>query len=426
MITFFFLIITIFYTSTKEYNVAVTAKNTTKMPLYIQCVTPKKSHENALALSVIQNDLSFLEQFDLSTVTSSKILTKQERSSLLKENYCFAVFIIDKTKNVDVYVHDITTDQTIVGKRIIKNKNARLTAHTISDLIVESLTGQPGFFSTCIAYTKEERTRQNPYIATKQIYIAEYDGSHEQLMVKKPDLVFGIRWHDKITHPLLFYSQHTKTNVQLKTVNHHKKIHIVSNEDGITMLPTFMPNNKGIIVSATGSNGFAQLYHYTLQGVTQLTSYEGNSIAPSFSCNDNMLYFCSDFKNSSPHIFTYNMHTKQVEEITKEGYCTSPVINHAGTALAYTRLIKGIMQIFLYDPHAKTHRQITFDDTNKDSCSWSPCGTYLLYGSTKEKVQQIVHFNIINGKKKHITSSEFRCSSPAWSPVYKDFPLVIS
>ncbi|HTM05615.1 MAG TPA: hypothetical protein VL201_00065, partial [Patescibacteria group bacterium] len=346
---------------TQGFTIEITGKKTIKTPLYIHSINIGKHKKNAFALEVLQKDLLFLDQFDLSTASSSELLTKQERETIYRDGYCFAVFIVDREKTVDMYIHDLSTDQTIVGKRLVKNKSDRLIAHKAADIIVEGLTGQPGFFSTYIAYTKEKLTHPHSYIITKQICITEYDGSHEHILVNRPDLIFGLRWHSTSNQPLLFYSQHTKTNIQLRSINQFKKIQLVSDADGITMSPTCLPDNKGVIVSETGDNGFAQLYHYSLQGITQLTSYEGNSIGPSFSCRDNMLYFCSDFKNNSPHIFVYHMDTKKVEEITKEGYCTSPVISPNGYTLAYTKLIKGNMQIFLYDTQTKTHRQITFD-----------------------------------------------------------------
>lgn len=404
-------------------DIAVTVKEAVKMPLYIQYVTGAKKLKNPLALDIIEKDLCFLEQFTLSTVFSSKILTKQERKAVLNEGFCFAVFLIDKKHKIDLYVHDLTTDSTILGKRFLKKKDSRLGAHGIADSIAEALTGQPGFFSTYIAYAKE-KVDNSVFVATKTICIAEYDGSCEHILVGSPDLVFGLRWNNQSGSPLLFYSRHTKTNVQLRTVTMKGKVSVVSDADGITMLPTFMPTNQGIVVCATGNNGFAQLFHYTLQGVVQLTNYQGNSIAPSLSCDGKMLYFCSDFKNGSPQIFVYDMQTKNIEQITKEGYCTSPVINYLGTTLAYTKMIKGKMQIFVYDIGTKMHKQVTFDDVNKDSCCWSPCGTYMLYSAAKDAMQQLVHLNMVNGSKKYITSPLQRCSSCAWSPVYKNFSLV--
>lgn len=427
MIIFFLLSMTVITNIVSEQRIELSAKNdTSKTSLFINYVTSKETFDNHISLKIIEDDLLFLEQFNLKVVHGSKIVTKQERAGLLKQNYFFVILILDDSQKVDLYIIDLTTNKTLLGKRILKKKrNCRTLAHNISDLIVESLTGSPSFFSTHIAYTKEYLTQKNAHISTKQLCIAEYHGENEQVIVKNPSLIFGLRWDHKI--PRIFYSQHTKTNVQLRVADlTKKKRFLVSDEDGITMLPTFMPDKQGIIVSATGNNGFAQLYKYDLQGITQLTFYTGNSTAPSIF--DNILYFCSDFKNNSPDIFAWNMQNsiETAEQITHEGYCTSPIINSIGTVLAYTKLVKGYMQIFLYDVYTKTHRQITFDDNNKDSCSWSPCNTYLLYGSTKDNTKQIIQLNIINGKKKQITSAKYRCSSPAWSPIYQDFPWVLS
>lgn len=425
MYIFFLLLLTIVCTNVlAEQQIEISAKkDSSKTPLFLHYTRSKKAFTNIIPLNVIENDLLFLEQFEPTIVHESKLPSKKERMQL-SQQYPFGIFMLEKSTKIDVYIIDLNTNKTLIGKRIPKNKNSRLTGHTIANLIVENLTGNPGFFTTYIAYTKELLTPKNPYIATKQLCISEYDGSNETVLVEKPGLIFGLRWDPEF--PRIFYSQHTTTNIQLRMVTPLKKIHTIADNDGITMLPAFIPK-QGIIVSGTSNNRFSQLYKYNLQGITQLTFYEGNSTAPSFCTVDNTLYFCSDFKNNSPHIFTWHINEpiENAIELTPEGYCTSPVINSSGKVLAYTKLIKGYMQIFLYDVQTKMHRQMTFDQTNKESCSWSPCNTYLLYGSSKND-SQIIQFNIITGKKKPITSPKDRCSNPAWSPVYKDFPLVLS
>lgn len=422
-----FLLTTLLFPCICNTVIEITSQNeSTKTPLYIQHIV-SSNVTDILPLDVIQEDLNFIKQFNLTVVIEPKIPSRKQRDALLDNGYYFAIFILDKNKKVDIYIHDLISNKTLLGKRIPKKNNHRRIAHNISDLIIEHLTGSPGFFSTYIAYTKEQKTHKNSYISTKQICIAEYNGHNETVIVEKPDLIFGLRWDPKT--PRIFYSQHTKTNIQLRMVDPEtKKVHLVSDEDGITMLPTFMPENKGIIVSATGPNGLSQLYRYSTQGVTQITSYEGNSTAPSFSPSNNTLYFCSDFKNNYPHIFAWDMNEpiEKAEQITLDGYCTSPIINSKGTVLAYTKLIKGYMQIFLYDTQTKNHRQITFDSVNKDSCAWSPCNTYLLYGSSKENIYQIVLLNIITGEKQPITSGQKKCSSVAWGPAYKDFNPILS
>ncbi|GAH05844.1 unnamed protein product, partial [marine sediment metagenome] len=73
----------------------------------------------------------------------------------------------------------------------------------------------------------------------KHIYVADYDGSNEQLLVSTPTVNVTPRWNNDPANPLIFYSEHTNENVRLMVADMKGRRRIVSNFDGLNMLSSY-------------------------------------------------------------------------------------------------------------------------------------------------------------------------------------------
>lgn len=152
---------------------------------------------------------------------------------------------------------------------------------------------------------------------------------------------------------------------------------------------------------------------------------DGNNISPSISANGKIIYFCSDFKTGRPQIYSYNLERKEFKRITGGGYCASPSYSNKRNALAYAKMINGAMQLFLYDIKTKLHMQLTSNYGNKEECSWSPCGNYLIFSVERSNTSRIAMLNLLTQKLSYLTPIVDRCSYPAWSSYYAEFPVVL-
>ena len=411
--------------SAKAHEYEVVASRTEKTPLYICYVMHNHVDQYTFPLDLFIKDLMFLDIFRIKSEKTDSVLNKKDRSSLLENGYGLGIFIIESDKYIDMYIHDLSADKTIIGKRIEKNRIARYLGHKAADIVVSHLLSHESFFLTKVAYVKEALNNSNSSSHGRMLCVADYDGSSEQIVNEKSLPIFGTRWSDQSNKPMLFYSEHTKSNIRLMAIDQSKKKHICASGDGITMLPASFPGGNRIIYCATGTNGYTQLFLYTIEGTKQITFYEGNSLSPSITADGKNVYFCSDFQTGHPQIYLYMLDENKVEKITQDGYCTSPSVSLKSGKVAYTRMIKGLMQLMIYNPHNKTHVQLTFDEGNKDCPSWSPCGTNIMYGFDNGIQQRIGILNIVTHKNRFITPAHVKCSYPAWSPVYKQFPIFI-
>ena len=258
----------------------------------------------------------------------------------------------------------------------------------------------------------------------KHIYIADYDGKNEKLLVSTATVNVAPCWNRDQNNPLLFYSEHTNKNVRLVSADMYGRRKIVSNFDGINMLPAFSSDGKRVVFCASRGGGNCQLYYYAQGIFKKLTNNTGNNISPTFSEDGKTLFFCSDFETRGPQIYRYSFNSGKMERITHGGYCVSPCYCQHNNKLAYAKMIRGTMQIFLYDLATKKHAQITRDAGNKEECSWSPCGNYLLFAVETGKESRLALLNLISRHQRFITAEGSVCCYPAWSCPYKRFPCV--
>ncbi len=403
-------------------QVFVTASAQQKIPLLLGIVG--KSRELNELAAIVKKNLGFSGQFTVEVAPFKKKPSKKEVKKLFKQGYLLAVFINARDKNsvIEWRLYDTAQAMMVQGKKYAKQKTCLAGwAHNVTDALWPVLTGQEGFFSSKIAYCKEKLTKKGRI--TKYICVADYDGSNEQVIIDSPTVNIAPRWNKDRENPLLFYSEHTNTNVRLMVVDTKKKNHIASNFDGINMLPAFSRDGKTVIYCASRGDGSCQLYRYEKSGLKRLTSNLGNNISPSFGDDKDIVYFCSDFQTKKPQIYSYDLQKNEIKQLTKGGYCTSPDYCPKTGKLVYTKMVEGLMQLFIYDPKTKKHTQLTADAGNKQECVWSPCGNYILFAADYAQKRRISFLSLLTKERRFLTPASENCDYPAWSSCFKVFPV---
>jgi TolB protein len=421
--------------SLRSDSLEVRASSHAKVPLLIgiKGIYDKELEEVG---NLLEKDLVFTGQFAVTKKIFDEKLTKKTIQQLFKQSYPIAVFLNytdDTHAAIEWRVYDTMHAHMITGKKYIKRgDNIVGWAHNLADTVWPILTGQSGFFSTKIAYCKLIPNAKST--SMKHICIADYDGSHEQILVNTPTINIMPRWNKDANKPLLFYSEYTNENVRMVMTDMKGKRHIASNGDGINMLPSFSDDGKNVVYCASHANGTCQLYHqdknkfrrlkYT-DPATNKSLIDGNNISPCLSKDGNTIYFCSDFLIGHPQIYAYDLTKNTLEQITSGGYCASPSYCARTNKLAYTKKINGVMQLCMYDITHKKHSQLTHDASSKDECSWSPCGNYLLVATEHANHHRIANYNLATQTLHYLTAGHEHCDYPAWSPTYSTYPTVV-
>lgn len=407
------------------FDMHIAAQTTQAIPLQIRYFQDEKDTLLPTIAQDIGRCFSFTKQFALSYVPTTKLPTKKEVKALKSnEKIVLLLVILPAKEGYEWRLYDTVQGKILGAHRYKKyGDSTHIWAYALADQIWPLLTNQEGFFSTRIAYCKKMAHKQ-----VKHIYIADFDGSHEECIVGTPTINIAPRWNYDRRHPLLFYSAYMPTNLQLKMVGLDKKSQVASDFDGLNMIPAFSENGSQAVYCASRGDGCCQLYYFDATTFKNITKNEGNNVSPSLSVDGKKVFFCSDFESAnSPQLYAYDLVTDYLEKLTAGGYAASPRYSAKANKLAYSKLVEGIMQIFTYDLATKTHEQLTFDDFNKQECAWSPCGNWLIYGINKPGKQgRIAMMNRHSRMQEYLTKGNDDCSYPDWSPRYHQFPIIVS
>jgi TolB protein len=246
----------------------------------------------------------------------------------------------------------------------------RATAHRISDYVYEKLTGEPGVFSTRIAYVVKSTGRY-------ELKIADADGSNDQAALASREPIISPAWSPDGAK-LAYVSFEAKKPVVYVHDLASGRRHVAANFKGSNSAPAWSPDGKRLAVVLT-KDGSSQLYVVNVDGsgVTRIASSAGIDTEPRWSADGQYIYFTSD-RGGSPQIYRIAASGGNAERISFEGsYNVTPRPSPDGKSLAFITRNGGRFQLALMDLATK-QVQILTDSTKDESPSFAPNGRMIL------------------------------------------------
>lgn len=402
-------------------HVEIAGAQTQKVPLVVVGVGPQTDELLSVCITVAK-DLGFTGQFEVCNEYLSDLKSKAQMHAWSKDQKPLAVCIQDNPdKGFECRVYKTEKASMVKGLRVPKQGVVpRGWAHAIADAILPVLTGNAGYFSGKLVYVNETK---------KALCVADYDGSHEQVLVPIQTSMLAPRWNRDAENPMVMVSEYTANNIRLVACDMHGRKYRASNFDGLNMQPSFSSNGKELVLCLS-HEGSSQLYHYGYSKkdrqdmYTRLTFNDGNNIAPTLLDNGDVI-FCSDYQDGRPAIYYMHRKKETVERLTQASGCTSPSYCSATHQIAYIKMHEGVAQVMVFDLATRKEKQVTFDKAHKQECSWSACGNYIVFAVHDGPSKRIAMHNLLTNKLTYITPSTVVCSYPHWSLAYNEFPVVI-
>ncbi|MDR3646125.1 MAG: hypothetical protein P4L22_01140 [Candidatus Babeliales bacterium] len=392
-----------------------------KMKLLIGLVDEVSSDLRIFAEN-LKNDLECSGQLAITISEFDKLKTKSEIKDFAKQDYIFALFLNKLSGNgISWRLYDTMQATMIKGKKLYqKNSSFSALAHKLADTLSPDLTGRESSFYTSIAACKKvnkKHTHLHVFHPTEFM-----NGiSRSQAIVTEPTTILLSKWHP--TNVKIYFSKHGKYNVKLMSINENKQKSIVANFDGINMPPTI--SEKGRIVIPVTIAGKGRLFEYTFDEEKQkgkfkpITHHDIHAVSPSF-INEDKLVFCAIDELCKPRIAILNK--DKVEYLPGlNGLC--PSYSSKNNMIAYCKKEGGYYQVFTYDLNTNTSKQLTKCNTDKDGCSWSPCGSYVICSCEKKNKSRIAIFNVWTNQMRYLTHEGEDWTSPSWSPIYNEIPF---
>lgn len=292
----------------------------------------------------------------------------------------------------------------------------RRVAHRISDDIYHHLTGEPGIFSTRIAYVLMKHRNNKPY--QYQLQVADYDGHQAQTLLTSEEPIMSPSWAPdaKRIAYVSFEGERSEVFVQSVATGAREK---VASFKGINSAPAWSPDGRKMAVVLSHS-GKPKIYVMDLNSkrFTQLTQGLSIDTEPTWMPDGQSILFTSN-RGGSPQIYRVSLATKHTERVTYDGrYNASVDVSQDGRTISYLHIDGRKFAIAAQNMETGMVKTLTNTSSGLDeSPSISPNGRMIIY-ATHHGNQGILAMVSVDGRiHLRLPAHDGNVQEPAWSPI---------
>lgn len=309
-------------------------------------------------------------------------------------------------------LHDVPK-QAVLGGQAYAHAAGQIrgTAHRVSDFIYEKLTGEPGIFSTRIAYVVKGAGRF-------ELQIADADGGNAQAALASKEPIISPAWSPDGTKLAYVSFEARKPVVYVHDLASGRR-HVAANFKGSNSAPAWSPDGKRLAVVLT-KDGPSQIYGVNADGsgLVRLSNSGSIDTEPQFSPDGQWIYFTSD-RGGSPQVYRMPAGGGEAQRVTFEGsYNVTPRPSPDGRSLAYISRNSGRFQLAVMDLATKQTQMLT-DSAKDESPSFAPNGRMIIYATEVGGRGVLAAVSADGRVKQKLSVQAADVREPSWAPYVK-------
>ncbi|MFW5443431.1 MAG: Tol-Pal system beta propeller repeat protein TolB [Methylococcaceae bacterium] len=414
-----------FYTASQaELTIEITKGVETAVPI---AVVPfglqSKAGKPPLNLSaIIQADLNrsglfkTLAERDMLTKPTEVAKVRYRNWQALGQEYLVIGKMIESAGKYQVQfqLFDIYKGEQILGYRLtVSARELRRTAHHISDLVYEKLTGKKGVFSTRIAYvTKTSQANKRKLFKLK---VADADGYNPRVIASSVEPLMSPSWSADGKKIAYVSFENRRSAIFVQTLASGKRIKVAAYK-GINGAPAFSPDGSRLALTLS-KDGSADIYVLNLRnkGLLKLTKSYGIDTEPAWSPDGKLIVYTSD-RGGKPQLYTIPSTGGRSNRLTFDGsYNARGRYSSDGKSIAMVHANNGDYRIAIMDLATRTVNVLTAGRYD-ESPSFSPNGEMILYASRKGRKNVLSAVSVDGRTQQNLAFDSGDVREPAWSP----------
>lgn len=315
---------------------------------------------------------------------------------------------------VEFQLFDVYTGRQLLGYRIPAQVGAlRSTAHRISNMVYQKLTGERGAFNTHIAYVELQHTGKGTRYS---LIVSDADGFNAQRVAVSNEPILSPSWSpdgDKLVYSAFVNHQ---PGIYVQTLSTGKRVRVIE-RNGLNSAPAFSPDGNRIAVVLSSDPGNPDIYILDLRThkLRQVTNDPAIETEPGWMPDGQHLVYTSD-RGGSAQIYEQDLNSGEARRLTYEGgYNARPQVSPDGKTLGMVHREHGDLHIAVMDLQTGALRVLTDGRLDK-SPSFAPNGSMIIYAGVFGGKAELAAVSVDGNVHQQLTSEVGEINDPAWSP----------